>query len=315
MSKKQTRTNANDIFKIDEEDKKCAPSKKYYEGTCFTVESLTKIANAYNKYVKNNPEKIINITPIRKELLKQINDRIPTCNGDQICWLDVEWIKQIKDPEIHNNTFRPKGPQGRFKWLSTTNINEIIAQYESKYKDFHFLGAVPYDFEDLDQLQIGNIMYDHLFEAGFKKLGMVINLDEHWKKGSHWVALFINLETPQIYFFDSYGTRPRKRIAEFVKKTAFWFYKKYKLNGNSNESNSDSDLDQNFMTKTKNKYEKLFDIRYNTIRHQYKNSECGVYSVNFILRLLNVKTFDNICKNITSDDEINELRKEYFRFK
>ena len=64
----------------------------------------------------------------------------------------------------------------------------------------------------------------------------------------------------------------------------------------------------------KNKYEEKLNVNYNKVRHQFKNSECGVYSVNFILRILKGETFDYICNNITSDDQINECRKFYFRF-
>ena len=60
-------------------------------------------------------------------------------------------------------------------------------------------------------------------------------------------------------------------------------------------------------------WEKL-DVRYNDVRHQYKNSECGVYSVNFILRLLKGETFDEIINIPTNDDKINECRKVYFTF-
>ena len=41
-------------------------------------------------------------------------------------------------------------------------------------------------------------------EKNHKKIGMVINLDEHWKRGSHWVGLYANIDKSQIYFFDSY---------------------------------------------------------------------------------------------------------------
>ena len=57
---------------------------------------------------------------------------------------------------------------------------------------------------------------------------------------------------------------------------------------------------------------KEFDIRYNKIRHQFKNSECGVYSMNFIIRLLNGQTFTAITQNIIKDDTMNECRKVYF---
>ena len=56
-----------------------------------------------------------------------------------------------------------------------------------------------------------------------------------------------------------------------------------------------------------------FDINYNNIRHQFGGSECGVYSINFILRLLKGEEFNGIIKNITLDDEVNKCRKVYFQ--
>ena len=47
-------------------------------------------------------------------------------------------------------------------------------------------------------------------------------------------------------------------------------------------------------------------------RHQYKNSECGVYSMNFIIRLLNGESFKNITENKTLDDPMNRCRDKYF---
>ena len=64
-----------------------------------------------------------------------------------------------------------------------------------------------------------------------------------------------------------------------------------------------------------NKYHKSdeYDVRYNKNQHQFKNTECGVYSMNFIIRLLDNEDFDNIVDNITKDDAMNACRKEYFR--
>jgi hypothetical protein len=56
-----------------------------------------------------------------------------------------------------------------------------------------------------------------------------------------------------------------------------------------------------------------FDIDYNKVRHQYDNSECGVYSINFILELLDGKSFKDITNNKTYDEEMNKNRKIYFR--
>jgi hypothetical protein len=62
----------------------------------------------------------------------------------------------------------------------------------------------------------------------------------------------------------------------------------------------------------KNKIEEKYDIRYNEIRNQYKGSECGVYSLNFIIRLLHNPDFDNIIKQQVPDDTINKCREIYF---
>ena len=56
-----------------------------------------------------------------------------------------------------------------------------------------------------------------------------------------------------------------------------------------------------------------FDIRYNSKQHQFNNSECGVYSINFIVRLVSGESFDEITNNITKDPKMNECRKSYFR--
>ena len=64
----------------------------------------------------------------------------------------------------------------------------------------------------------------------------------------------------------------------------------------------------NLLKDIKNNIEKKLKIEYNRNRHQYKNSECGVYSLNFILRLLNGDSFEKITKNKVLDDEINDCR-------
>jgi hypothetical protein len=74
--------------------------------------------------------------------------------------------------------------------------------------------------------------------------------------------------------------------------------------------------EHSFMNPNKPNYieQKIKTIKFNQNRHQFKNSECGVYSINFILRLLKGETFENICSNITTDDQVNKCREVYFRF-
>ena len=58
---------------------------------------------------------------------------------------------------------------------------------------------------------------------------------------------------------------------------------------------------------------KDFRIKFNDKQHQFKNSECGVYSMNFIIRLLKKETFDDIVDQKLDDKFMNSCRNVYFR--
>jgi hypothetical protein len=168
---------------------KCAPSKKFSDGSCYTLESLKLIASKYNEKSKNK----IDITDDKQELVKDLTNAFSKTCDTQSCWLRLDVVKNIDDKDIHENTFRPEGPNKKYDWLSTTNINDVLNQYEDLHKDFLFLGAVPNDFEELPMLGLSNINFDNYVKEGKTKLGMVINLDTHDQTGSHWVALYTDL--------------------------------------------------------------------------------------------------------------------------
>jgi hypothetical protein len=293
-------------------DEKCAPSKKFKDGSCFTLEALKKIAENYNK--KSGGDKIP-ISNDKEKLVKNLENKLKNKCDEQTCWLRQDFVEAINDEniktDIKENTFRPEGPVKKYEWLSTTDINDVVNQYQAKYKDFMFLGAVPADFEELPVLGLNDLDFDQLEKEGKTKIGMVINLDEHDKGGSHWVALFSNLKEGQIYYFDSFGKKPYKRTKKFINKIAKHIYKN-KYNKNINMTDTMNKLKKGGSDPVIKNLNKM-DIRYNTKQHQFNNSECGVYSINFVVRLVGGETFDEITNNITKDDKMNECRKSYFR--
>jgi hypothetical protein len=280
-------------------DEKCAPSKTYKDGSCFTLKSLKKIAESYN--IKN-PMNKIQITENKEELVKELESRMKNTCSDQTCWLRTDFVKAMNDEEIENDTFRPEGPNNKKEWLSTTDINKVVSQYQEKFKDFLFLGAVPADFLELEVLGIKDLDFHELNKEGKNKIGMVINLDESWKSGSHWVALYANLDKNQIYYFDSFGKKPYKRTKKFINKIFTYMYK--------NKFNKSPRINDIIKTSAKIKD---FDVKYNSKQHQFNNTECGVYSMNFIIRLVRGETFNEITNNITKDAEMNKCRDSYFR--
>jgi hypothetical protein len=287
-------------------DKKCAPSKTYKDGSCFTIKSLKKIAENYNL---KNPTNKIKMSEDKENLVKQLETRLKDKCNEQTCWLRMDFVEALNDEEISNNTFRPEGPERKFEWLSTTDINNVVAQYQDKYKNFLFLGAVPADFQDLGILGLEKMNFNELLEEHKSKIGMVINLDESWKSGSHWVALYADLNKNQIYYFDSFAKKPSKRTRKFINKILKFMYKK-KFNKPININKVLTNLKSQ---KGGNPDLSSFDIRYNTKQHQFNNTECGVYSINFIVRLVGGESFDDITNDITKDLEMNKCRGSYFR--
>jgi hypothetical protein len=286
--------NSSDIS-IDEQDKKCAPGLKFEAGSCARLYVIVELAKAYNEYTNIKEDKIklnsnletLNPTKYKNYLLKELKKRIGDKCETQKCWSEQSFIDNMNDKareEFEKYTFRPNGPEGKFEWLNTYNINDVMYQYEKLHKDFKYLGTVPMDFDDLPSLGIKNLDFDQLYKNGKKKLGIVFNLDESWKSGSHWVGLYSDLENGGIYYFDSYGTIPESRVRILMRRIA-----RYLQNKNNN-----------------------YIAKYNKTRHQYKNSECGVYSIHFIIKMLNGEKFEKLCGKKIPDDAINKCRKQYF---
>lgn len=281
-------------LKISMRKKFCSPepgnNKSKY--TCFTKNSLIEIAKNINKHRKG---KKINIKMGKKKLWESINKQFSNCKHEW-CWITQQELKNIHN-KLKTN-FRPEMPDDWYdddrEWLSTVDIEDSMEQYEnSKHNDFWFIGAVPIDFDSNHSLggcvvdELCEINIEELYKNDITKLGVVFNLDRHDEPGSHWVSLYCDIKKKQVLYYDSYGYKPPKEV----------------------------DI---FMNRLKKQIDKLFDtkdtkLKYNNIRHQYKDSECGVYSMYFIISLLNGKSFDNFTKRVNlDDDEVHKKRGEWF---
>ena len=278
----------------------CAPNKKFENGSCLTTNDLIDITKEYNNRHKDNKKITKNKTHLLNQVNTIMNNKYKCDNNDQLCWINTKIVENL--PHIKESTFRPVAPKGKYEWLSTTDINDVMAQYEYLHKDFKFFGAVPYDFDILPQLEIYDVNFNELVKNNKSRIGAVINLDTHDQSGSHWVALYCDLNTNKIYYFDSFAKKPGKRLKNFIRNTLTYMYnKKYNTNLTTNK----------FLSRIINSDD--YDVRFNKKQHQFKNSECGVYSMNFIIRLLNGETFDQVQDDIMKDDMMNDCRKIYFR--
>ena len=280
----------------------CAPKKYDKENkTCFSTEQLIEMAAAYNRYLtksKFDPNKkqtfgnaeLINIKSNKKYLLSELKKRFENiCNGNEICITHQafmnEIVKEMRD-DIENNTFRANGPDDPKEWLSTSDIDNIMSQYEKIYPHFKFLGAVPLNCDELSFYSLSKLNFEKYFNSNINCIGTIFNLDRYGQPGSHWVALFIDISKGKIYFCDSNGKPPIDNIIQII---------------------------NNFSQFYKNKTGIDAIYKYNNKSYQLDNSECGVYSCNFIIRILAGENFEDITNNALSFKEINSCRNVYFR--
>lgn len=311
-----------------------------YDGiSCFKKDELKEIINTLNK-----EHKFLNlkITGTKKELWNSIQNTLEfladpkkwdKCN-EEWCWLKTcikydkeknkcykKLIDEIGDKELANQmikwTFRPNKPSGKpYKvdkktgeiiddvWLSTTDIRSIMKQFEDLMDEFIFKGPVPVDTykctkESKDWCsgrlinEVASIDLKDLKKKGKKSIGIIFNLDKHDESGSHWVSVYIDLVKGNIDYFDSaYAHSKIKDIPNDI-LNYITYIKRLGENENIN-----------------------FKIRYNKIKHQKKNSECGMYSIYFIIKRLLGTNFDKLVNNkndIIKDIQMNTLRNLLYK--
>jgi hypothetical protein len=271
----------------------CSPKNKNNDYTCYTDENLFKLKEIWNE---RHPDKPITSNEPKNiwETLKSYYAYI--CNKES-CWIR-KLAKGTKMEEELLDAFAPESPEEWKKnpneWLSSIDIVEVMNQYEKKYKCFEFMGPSPIDY---DTHKIGNeCVFEELchfnlqeqINKGKTKIGVIFNLDPHYKGGSHWVSLFINVKKKEIFYFDSAGDDIPPQINKFAQTII--------KQGHQLKKPINFKLDKNY-----------------PVEHQYGNTECGIYSLFFIVHMLEDKITGHYLKtHILKDKYMEKFRKIYF---
>ena len=264
--------------------KVCHPSLDKNDD-CLSSDILQDLAKAYDA----PPE-------LKEKELKAWLKKMTRCKGER-CWLEKAPMDTRKKRDIQKKFFRPSMPDDWVKdpdqWLDSNNIADVMKQYEEAYPEFKFFGTNPIDFSAPDpyepnslarnkclQEEICKMNLKELEAKGKTKLGFVFNLDPSDKGGSHWIASFTDIPAHKTYYFDSYGIKPPKQIARFMRSLTL--------------------------------QDPKMKLHFNARRFQFGNTECGMYSMYFIIRMLSGDSFKEFCKSAPRDSEMLELRKWLF---
>lgn len=269
----------------------CSPlinGKNVVTGTCIPENDVTTIKETWNQHsstqIKNNkPE----------EIWEEITQA--TKCSDDLCVLSTSELSSVK--KKYKEYYAPKMPESWKKnpteWLSNVEILEKMKQYEKAYKCFKFLGPSPIDFDTVVgdscvEKSLCNFNLKNYIDQGINKIGIIFNTDPHDKGGEHWISLFINIKKKFIFFFDSAGNKIPKEIKALVEKI--------KRQG--------KELSPTIKFS--------FDEAYPHV-HQRSTTECGMYSLFFIINMLEDKLSKEFLKTkVIPDKMMIEYRHLYF---
>jgi hypothetical protein len=274
----------------------CNPSIRNYRATnttCYTNNALTSIRDTYNN--NNISSKIISNNP--QVILDELRSKISECTRED-CWLNQFTKKEQK--ELEKKYFSPLQPvkwkTNPTEWLSNIDILQVLTQYQDTYKNFKFIGPTPIDFDYVPNRN-GLCVWQELCTFSLKKIvddkinkiGIIFNLDKHNESGSHWVSLFVDIKERFIFYFDSAANAIPNEIKNLISL----------ITSQSNELN----IPLHFHSNSSN-------------QHQKGNTECGMYSLYFIITMLDNTSLTTKQKiNIFKRGNIKDKFVESFRLK
>jgi hypothetical protein len=291
----------------------CSPSAIANEHKiCYSKKSLLTLLKVWNNLlpldkISYNPDESPN------DLFGKLNEKFKYyLHKDNTYWSWTEILKfialKMDKPKMSNvlrtiekEDLRPPQPEDWIsnptEWLSNFDINNCLVQYNySKRNKYKFLGVYSIDFGiPNNPFNIRKILEEN---PNVSYLGFVTNLSRASEAGTHWTSSFFvfdpSLKSFGGYYYDSTtGGIPKDLQPVFndIKRQAEELFKKD------------------------------FPISINNVRHQFSNTECGIFSIAFQTRwlfLLRTKNgdveFDEVVKFEGYKDKImKELRNKLFR--
>jgi hypothetical protein len=237
------------------------------------------------------------LTNDSKEIHKLLSNYLSDVCNKESCWLKQKDEFGQFDEDF-KDSFAPESPyewkKNPNEWLSSVDIIKVMKQYEKAYKCFDFIGPSPIDFDkkkiygECVWEELCNFNLEDQIKKGKTKIGIIFNTDPHDKPGEHWISMFINIKKGKIFFFDSVGRKAPHEIMKFVEKI------------------------QSQGKQLKPKINFVYDENH-PVEHQYGNTECGIYSIFFIVHMLEDKLTEHYLKtHVLKDKYMEKFRKIYF---
>lgn len=177
-------------------------------------------------------------------------------------------------------------------WLSNYELDAVMAQYETAYPEFKYMGTQMSDFmaRKNDGSCVSDLC-DRDWMRGDRMYGFIMNMDVHTGRGTHWTAIVLDRRVrskPVCYYYDSLGRPPPRTSRPFFEYCASRI--------------SSPHARAHFLRHS----------RYNTKPHQRGNTECGMHTLSFLDAMVRGVSFDVYCAAPWNDTHAFHKRMTFF---
>uniref|UniRef100_A0AB39JBF4 Thiol Protease n=1 Tax=Florenciella sp. virus SA2 TaxID=3240092 RepID=A0AB39JBF4_9VIRU len=273
---------------------KCHPKNKSYK-KCLDDKTIKLMKYIWNKRHPDDKIKPTNTNTIWNQLKNKFSN---SCSNE-ICWIDNTINNYNYKYNLKNKLFAPIAPEEwnstdkHSEWLSSVDISKVLKQYEQTYPTFSFIGPSPIDYDSPNRYNNESIcVWPELCHFDLNKylnkeiIGFVFNTDKHYQPGTHWISLVVDLKRNKIFYFDSAGNDPPNKIKKLIQN----------IKNQGANLNIDFKIDNNVGNP-----------------HQQKDGECGMYSLYFIINIVENKKSLNYFKHKKVPDKlVKRFRNIYF---
>jgi hypothetical protein len=176
-------------------------------------------------------------------------------------------------------SFKPKLWNPRDNWLGEGDISDLLNLFSQKNE---------LSFHNYHPVSAGHTFTENNIKKKIRH-GFVINTSGKYNNGSHWVAMYVDLRTKNLEYFDSFGCRPSEGVEHTLTSIV-------------------TSINQKFPER-----EMGTVVKYNAKQKQRDSNQCGVWCILFIVSRIKGKSLREFADLNITDSDCQKLKSYLFQ--
>lgn len=262
-------------FVISVSQNECAPIIGPDSEVCMSSSTVKNI----KKYLETVVDKEIHTAKDVIDVAKEVTN----CDSE-LCVAKNKKIQRAA-PEAAREAetnFKNVGPANSVQWLNNENIDKCLELWRAKFPKFFHM---EYKMRDTAGRAVSKLNWAEIVKR-YNFMACALNTDTSGGSGEHWVSFVVDIKGRTVEYFDSAGQTPHDEFVELVVQTA----------------NALSAIGPH----------KFQDVLVTSVEHQKGNTECGVYTLYYILSRLNGVSYKEFEFKRVPDELMIKFRKYIF---